>query len=532
MLEQLRAAWEKLEPRQRVTLSVTVVGTLIGLALVGFWSSRPTYSVLYSGLAPEDAAAVVEELRSTKVPYRLAGSGGRIEVPTPALYETRLSLAAKGMPSRSTIGFELFDRSTLPGTDFSNAVNLQRALQGELSRTISSLTEVKSARMHLSMPRESLYAEATPPTASVLLDLGAKGSLHKEQVRGIAYLVASAVQNLTFKNVTVVDTLGNVLHGGGSGGPDFGDSTLATAKAFSEALTARLQTMLDAMFGPYKTIVRAQAELDMDAEESSEERVDPVSEDPTSAVSREHTAEETYSGGGATGGGVSGVPANIMGRAGTASTEQQGSYKSEEQTREYQFSKKTTHKKRQPGRVTRLTVAAVVDESIAAEGIQRVKEVLEAAAGVDPTRGDSIVVRPMKLNAAELAEEEDKLAGAAQAAQQRQAVIEMLLQRGLPAVIVVVLLAIMVRTASELRRAASEAPRDEGEAVGGAGGPALATAQAPPAEAEEASEATAEFDALKREEEELAAELQRIAQEQPDVLAEELRNLVNTQESE
>ncbi len=532
MLEQLKTIWGNLVPRQRLALAVAAVATVIGLIVVAAWSSRPAYSVLYNGLAQEDAAAIVGELRSAKVPYRLAANGGSIEVPTPSLYETRLNLAAKGMPSHSIIGFELFDRSGLPGTDFSNNVNLQRALQGELSRTICSLSAVKSARVHLSMPRESLYADATPPTASVLLDLGADGSVRPDQVRGIARLVASAVDKLSFQNVTVMDTLGNVLFGSGQVGNDLADSTLGTSKAFSEALTARLQTMLDSMFGAHRTIVRAQADLDMDAEETSEERMEPAAQDRAAAVSKEHTTQETYSGARSTTGGVSGVPANVLGGAAAATAERDGTYRSTDQTREYEFSKKTTRRTRHPGRVTRVTVAAVVDESLAGQGVDRVREVLEAAAGVDTTRGDTVVVRPMKLKAAELADKEEKLAQIAEVSLQRQATIDVLVRRGLPALVILILLAVVIRTAGDFRRAA-----------GGTGyqGPTADTSEF---EEEEVApdlstmshddpryQALAADEEEREEEELLAEELRRFAREQPEVLAEELRNLVSAQDN-
>jgi flagellar M-ring protein FliF len=530
MLETVRAAWMRLSMRQRIALGVIGGLTVLALGAVGTWSSRPSYSVLYSGLSAEDAAGVVEELRTAKTPYRLGAGGGRIEVPTTALYETRLSLAAKGMPSRNSVGFELFDRSSLPGTDFSNAVNLQRALQGELARTICSLSEVRSARVHLSMPRESLYEEPTSPSASVMLDLGSAGSLKPEQVRGIVYMVASAVQSLRPSDVTVVDSAGTVLSGAGSG-LDLSDTVFSTSKAYSDALTARLQTMLDAMFGAHRTIVRAQAELNLDAEDTSEERMEPAGPNQAGAVAKEHASQETYSGGASSAGGASGVPARVLGGGAAASGESSGAYQSKEETREYEFSKKTTQRRGRPGRVTRLTVAAVVDESLAAAGVDKVREVLQAAAGVDLGRGDSIVVRPMKLKSAEDADKEDKELAVAQASQHRQALLEGMMRWGLPAMIVLVLAGVLIRTAGELRRvaipqeAAFEAPGDEDDA-GSQSHEDMAARLAAATD----DGASAE-DLLAAQAQQVVEELQRIAREQPDLLAEELRALVSGPEA-
>jgi flagellar M-ring protein FliF len=532
MLETLRAAWERLTIRQRIALSAVTGLCLVALVAVGVWSSRPAYSVLYSGLSAEDASAVVEELRAQKTPYRLAAGGGRIEVPTTALYETRLTLASKGLPSHSSVGFELFDRSSLPGTDFSNTVNLQRALQGELARTICALSEVRSARVHLSMPRENLYEEPTPPSASVLLDLGPTGSLKPEQVRGIVYLVASAVQNLRPADVTVVDSNGNVLSGAGSG-LDLSDTVFSTSKAYSEALTNRLQTMLDAMFGVHRTIVRAQAELNLDAEESSEERMEPAGANQSPAISKEHATRETYNGGASSVGGASGVPARVLG-GGTTTGVSNGTYQSTEETREYEFSKKTTTRRGRPGRITRLTVAAVVDESLAQVGVDKVREVLQAAAGIDPARGDSIVVRPMKLKSAEEADKEEKELAVAQVAQERQALLERMMRWGLPFTIVLILAGVLVRTVSELRHALVPAEAEYTEQ--------LSEQQPDSAEAQAHEEMAAHLaaaadipttaeDAVSEQARQAVEELQRLAREQPDLLAEQLRSLVSGPET-
>jgi len=546
MLEQTRAAWDNLQPRQRAILAIVLVGTILGLITVGVWSSKPSYSVLYSGLAPEAASGVVDELRSGKVPYTLADGGTAIMVPSSSLYETRLTLAAKGMPASSGVGFELFDRSTLPGTDFSNGVNLQRALQGELSRTIASLNEIRSARVHLSMRRESLYVEPTPPRASVMLDLGANGQLKQDQVLGIAYLVASAVESLDFRDVTIVDTRGQVLHG--SGGDDsiyFSETALSTEKAYNEALTARLQSMLNAMFGPNQTIVRAQAELDLDTEETQQELLEPLPETGGQpVVSREHTSSEVYSP--SEGGGIGGIASSIT--VGTPADVGNGKYDNREETREYEFSKTLTVRRRRPGTVTRLNVAAVVDEALPAADVTRVTEVLSAAAGIDTTRGDTIVVRQMKIIAAESAQEEAKQLELQQVAQLRQNTVSMLLRRGLPLLVVVVLLVIGLRTATEIRKAvagAGEAPSSEPNPQAQAySGPAMTPFMQAP-EDEQAAEAlpaamparatehaatprtNSEEVTQQQEEQALTEELRRIANEQPDLLAQELRNLVS-----
>lgn len=526
MIEALRTTWTSIPPRQRLTLALALAGTLAVLGVVGYWSSRPSYTTLYSGLAPEDASAIVEELRASKVPYQLGAGGASISVPSASLYQTRLDLAGKGMPSRNSIGFELFDRSSLPGTDFTNSVNLQRALQGELARTISSISQVRAARVHLALPQESLYADPTPASASVVLDLGPSGTLTAEQVRGVAYMVASAVEGLQPEAVTILDTRGALLHGAGASGSALLDTALYSAKQYSEVLSTRLQTMLDAIFGPSRTIVRAQVDLDLDAEQSREEKLDPITPHATNAVSREQQTRESYTGSGSGAGGATGIPAEIMGRGRAAGAEGSGSYTNTQETREYEFSRRTTERERRTGRIRRMSIAAVVDEEVAVVGTRRVQDVIEAAAGLDPARGDTLVVRAMKLNGAEIAAREATEARAAESARGRQELLGLFVSRVLPLVLALVIIGLLARTAGDLRRGltpAAEATEDM---------PAEQPAWEPPADWAPVQETYAEEPAHQpyirelSEEEELIAELRRVAHDQPELLASELRNLI------
>lgn len=527
-MEQFRAAWENLEPRQRIALAIALASTFIGLGVVGVWSSRPNYATLYSGLAQEDAAEVVEELQREKVPYRLSPGGGSILVPTTALHETRLKMAGKGMPRGHSVGFEVFDRSGLPGTDFSNNINLQRALQGELERTIASLEQIDSARVHLSIPRETLYGEQARPTASVLLELASNAELERSQVRGIAYLVSSAVDDLDLNNVTVVDTTGRVLHGGSDEGLAMSETTLETAKAHSDALTRRLQTMLDAMFGPQMTIVRAQADIDLDAEETSEEKVEPIGNARDRAIVREHSSQERYTGGNAAGGGAGGIPSALAGSAAGGVEEGAGNYVSSEETREYEFSKTTRHLKRSPGRITRLNVAAVVDDSLPMTAVERARDVLTAAAGIDIERGDSIVVQRLKLKSAEIAAQDAKEMAVEQTARRRQETLALLMRHGLPALMALVLIAVAIRSTSELRRSTSRIDSEmdsEQYAAQAPMQPALFRAAAEgPSDPEQSEQGPVTVPL--REDQRLAEELQRMARERPDALADELRRMV------
>jgi flagellar M-ring protein FliF len=334
------------------------------------------------------------------------------------------------------------------------------------------------------------------------------------------------VEGLQPEAVTILDTQGTMLHGAGSPGSDLLDTALYSSKQYAEALSTRLQTMLDAIFGPGKTIVRAQVDLDLDTEQSREEKVDPVTPHSTDAVSREHQTKETYAGNRGGAGGVSGVPAGIMGGGAAAGASGAGSYTNSQETREYEFSRRTTDRARRPGRIRRMSIAAVVDEAVASAGVSRVQDIVQAAAGLDLARGDTLVVRAMKLGGAEEAAKEATLAQADAAARSRRAIIEMLVSRGLPMVLALVLISLLARTAADVRRGVTRSSE-------AAAGSDSAGWQPPSGWPEQTGNAERISETMPSaplsEEDTMVAELRRIARDQPELLAEELRNLISGQ---
>jgi flagellar M-ring protein FliF len=277
--------------------------------------------------------------------------------------------------------------------------------------------------------------------------------------------------------------------------------------------------MLDAMLGPSMSIVRVQAELNMDTEETDQEKVEPLQDQAGKAVVREHTSEETYDATASPrGGGAAGVASSLASGAAAAGSEQSGNYVSKEQTREYEFSRTKTVRKRLPGQITRLSVAAVIDESLPAQAAMRVQDVLSAAAGIARDRGDTVVVERMKLQAAETAQENAKEMETAQKTESRQAIVSLLIKQGLPATLALVLVAVAIRALLEFRRSASE-ESGSSEPIPGDGSPlSLPDGLPAPPSLEQLAAQQA-----KAEEERLLRELQRVARERPDVLARELR---------
>ena len=219
MADRLLQLWQGLlaflmaqPPARRVALATVGIGSMALVLGVAWWAQQPLYRPLFTNLAPEDAGAIVEALKAEKVPFQLEDGGRAVLVPAERLYELRLSLASRGLPEGGGVGFEVFDKQTLGQTDFQQRLNFQRALQGELSRTIGQLAGVEAARVHLAIPERSLFvAQNRRPSASVVVKLVQGRSLARAQVDGIVHLVASSVEGMETEQVTVVDESGRVL---------------------------------------------------------------------------------------------------------------------------------------------------------------------------------------------------------------------------------------------------------------------------------------------------------------------------------
>ena len=275
---QLRTLLDNLSPGRKISLVVLTVATLLGFAAMMFWAGRPDYQVLYSDLTMEDSAAIFQRLKESKIPYQLSADGKTILIPRENVYEMRLELAAQGLPEQGSAGFELFDDTKLGMTEFLQNVNYQRALQGELARTIGRFDEVESARVHLVMASRSLFVEEQEPaTASVILKMRSGKWLGKEQIQGIVHLVSSSISGLRPENVTIVDGNGKMLAGfpDKSGMAGVTSDQLAFQEKVEKNLETRVKTMLEKALGPERAIVRVSADIDFQQHEQTEERYFP-----------------------------------------------------------------------------------------------------------------------------------------------------------------------------------------------------------------------------------------------------------------
>ncbi|MFB3816379.1 MAG: flagellar basal-body MS-ring/collar protein FliF [Candidatus Methylomirabilales bacterium] len=399
IVEQLRTLWAGLSWAQRaVALGVVAAAALGVLGLTAF-GHRVSLTTLYANLSPADAGQIVEQLKSAHVPYRLEDSGTRILVPAEHVHESRLKLAAAGLPQGGGVGFELFDRSTFGATDFVQKLNYQRALQGELARTIGQIREVQQARVHLVLPQPSVFADRERrATASVVLSLRGGARLGGEQVRAIVHLVSGSVEGLSADDVTIIDTAGRVLSQRAEHGLAGAASQYERQAAVEAELQRRVQSMLEEVLGPGKASVRVAAQLELSHGERTEERVDPAA-----VVKSEQRSSETSKSASTRPGGAPGTAANL-GTPGAASAGAGSSQETlkEQESVQYEVGRVVERRTLPAGELKRLSVAVLVDPPYrttqAADGTAR-KEALPRSRGELETLR-AMVMKAIGFNAA------------------------------------------------------------------------------------------------------------------------------------
>ena len=279
-LQNLKAFVVRLSIGQKVSISAVLLGGIAVLVFVGQWASQTEYALLFGSLEPTDADKVVQALQEGGTPYELKEGGSAVYVPRDEVYELRLRFAGQGIVSDGPMGYELFDQGTLGMTDFMQKLNLKRALEGELARTISSIRQVEVSRVHLVMPERSPFRDAqAQPSASVVLQLAGSSRLTEAQIEGIGVLVAGAVEGLAPPDVTVLDTRGNLLSRNDAANPDAAASSrqLRAQRAIEAHLAKQGQSMLDRVLGSGNAIVRISATLDFSRAATERDLIDPES---------------------------------------------------------------------------------------------------------------------------------------------------------------------------------------------------------------------------------------------------------------
>ncbi len=299
-----------------------MMGAAIVIALmagVWMWSQQPDYRVLFSNYSDRDGGAIVTQLQQMNVPYKFAEGGGAILVPANQVHDARLRIAAQGLPKGGNVGFELMENQKLGVSQFLEQVNFQRALEGELARSIQSISAVESARVHLALPKASVFVrEQQKPTASVMLNLHAGRSLSEQQISAIVHLVASSVPELPPGNISVVDQNGNLLSDASKSARTTGldPEQLKYVQAVQQNIVKRVESIITPIVGANNVRAEATADIDFSNSEQAAETFKPNSPPNQSSIRSQQTSEAAAAGNAANGG----VPGALSNQPGPNST--------------------------------------------------------------------------------------------------------------------------------------------------------------------------------------------------------------------
>lgn len=427
LVSRLTEMWNSLSPVRKGLLTATGVGLIALALLLNSWAGRTEYVTLYTDLDAADSGAIVEQLRSRGVPYQLAGSGSTIRVPASQSDELRVDFATQGLPQGGQVGFEIFEGNSFTATDFVQRLNFQRGLQGELSRTIETFPQVQQARVHLVLPEKSLFVnDQSPATASVVVALKPGRSLALNEVSGIAHLVSGAVEGLSKDHITVLDQSGSILYDGqqmaANDGLGLSGTQLTMQQEYERRLETDVQSMLDRALGASRSAVSISAVLNFNKVETQRETFSaPDNGIPrsSSTVTEAYTTGEVDAAGQIPGAlpNVPGANANLPTVEDAATTGSGTSYSRTETTANFEVDKTTTFEVEAPGRVERLSLSLLLDETVTEEQAAALQQSVAAAVGINAERGDQVVVSRLPFDRSAL--DEAQAAFAAEAATDR-----------------------------------------------------------------------------------------------------------------
>ncbi|WP_421670703.1 flagellar basal-body MS-ring/collar protein FliF [Rahnella sp. EDr1-12] len=438
------ALLNRLRANPKVPIAIAAAAAVAIVVVMMLWAKQPTYKVLFSNLNDKDGGAVVTQLTQMNIPYQFSDNGGAVLIPADKVYETRLKLAAAGLPKGGAVGFELMDQEKFGISQFSEQINYQRALEGELSRTIETLGPVSSARVHLAIPKPSLFVrEQKNPSASVTLNLQPGRALDDGQINAIVYMVSSSVSGLPPANVTVVDQSGHLLTQSDSNGRDLNASQLKYANEVEGRLQRRIEAILQPVVGNGNVHAQITAQIDYATREQTDENYQPNGAADKAAVrSRQLSTSDQI--GGSSVGGVPGALSNQPAPAATApvttppaantaqnqnqnqnqnqaGNAQNGAQNStsnrstvpsnsrRDETTNYEVDRTITHTQHSAGAVQRLSAAVVVNYQVGTDGkskpltdeqLKKIDDLVREAMGFSTERGDTLNVVNTPFNEA------------------------------------------------------------------------------------------------------------------------------------
>ena len=413
-MNQVKKLLSSLSAQQLTAIVICAAAVVGGVIWFSRWQRESGLRPLYTSLAPEDAMAMVQKLKESGVDYRVADNGTTLLAPEDRVPELRLEMAGLGLPQKGRIGFEIFDKTNFGVTDFAEHVNYRRAVEGELERTIMALSEVQQARVHVTLPKESVFLESREAAkASVLVGLRPGANLSSQNVAAIANLVSSAVEGLTPEAISIVDMRGNLLNrarrDGLADGAQITEAALEYRQAIEHDLMLKINNTLEPLLGPDKFRTGVSAEVDMSSGEQSEENFDPTK----SVMVTSQKMEDS-----------SGVTRIAAGQPGTASNLPQppppkpggnttGSVRRTENIT-YQSSRTVKHLKLPQGALKRLSIAVLVDHEVKWQGqgtqqkrivtppspekLKTIHSVVATLVGLNTQRGDELTVETLPFD--------------------------------------------------------------------------------------------------------------------------------------
>ncbi|MFV9668143.1 flagellar basal-body MS-ring/collar protein FliF [Pantoea sp. KXB25] len=431
----------RLRANPRIPLIVAAAAVVAIVIAMVLWAKQPSYSVLYNNLSDEDGGAIVTQLTQMNIPYRFAENGGALMVPEANVHELRLRLAQQGLPKGGSVGFELLDKEKFGISQFSEQVNYQRALEGELARTIESLGPVKTARVHLAMPKPTLFVrEQKAPSASVTLTLQPGRALDEGQIQAIAHMVSSSVAGLPPGNVTVVDQAGRLLTRSDAAGRDLNDAQLKYAAEVEARYQQRIEAILNPILGQGNVHAQVTAQINFDTSEQTDEKYQPNANPSNTAIRSRQTSTSDQSGSPYPGGvpgalsnqpapantapvttpnnnAANGQNANGQNNAANNATQTTSTAASatptnsrRDDTVNYELDRTIRHTKMNVGDVQRLSVAVVVNYRADDKGkaialneqqLKQIEDLTREAMGYSQNRGDSVNVVNSQFNTTE-----------------------------------------------------------------------------------------------------------------------------------
>ncbi|MDP1594624.1 MAG: flagellar basal-body MS-ring/collar protein FliF [Gallionella sp.] len=415
--------FEQLSLQQKMGLGAGIAALIALIAGAWMWGQAPDYRVLYSNLSDRDGGAIIESLQQLNIPYKFSDGGGALMIPAENVHEARLKLASQGLPKGGTVGFELMENQKFGITQFAEQINYQRALEGELARSVQSIATVASARVHLAIPKPSVFVkEQQKPSASVVLTLHGGRLLDAAQVSAIVHLISSSVPEMSAKNVTVVDQAGTLLsalqddHGMG-----LDTKQVKYVQQIEQNYIRRIESILTPLLGASNVRAQVTASIDFARTEQTAEIYKP-NQNPSESSIRSQQSLETLNGSGLSASGVPGalsnqppVPATapIVAAPGTTGAESSAQLDNlhKENTVNYEVDRTISHTILPVGMIKRLSVAVVINNRKVtdpkgkvsliplsdAEKIQ-IDNLVKDAVGFDPNRGDSLNIQNAAFN--------------------------------------------------------------------------------------------------------------------------------------